>query len=123
MEKVVVPLFHFLCPKNVLKYLCFLFCSHIDPFRNITLFKNIFSKDHIFWTEEVLIKNVFFSGFSGFPDQPGPENRVLPSWANPWTKRSPTSVDTSSTRIGSANLSIHTGHYSYLLKILINHIL
>ena len=31
-----------------------------------------------------------FSGFSVFPDQPVPENRVLPSWANPWAKRSPT---------------------------------
>ena len=71
------------------KYFCFLFCNHIDPFRNITLFKNISSKDYIFRMEEKLIKSGF-SGFSGFPDHPGPENRVLPSWANPWTKRSPT---------------------------------
>ena len=30
-----------------------------------------------------------FSGFFGFPDQSVPENRMLPSGANPWSKRSP----------------------------------
>ena len=42
---------------------------------------------YIFFMEEVQKR---FSGFSGFPDQPVPENRMLPVWANPWTKRSPT---------------------------------
>ena len=30
-----------------------------------------------------------FSIFFGFPGQPVPENRMLPSWANPWAKSSP----------------------------------
>ena len=33
-----------------------------------------------------------FCGYFVFPDQPVPENRVLPSWANPWAKRSPTTL-------------------------------
>ena len=43
-----------------------------------------------FWTKFFGWRKYFQTRFSGFPDQPDPENRMLPSWANPWAKRSST---------------------------------
>ena len=91
-----------------------MFSILIDPFRNITLFKNISSKDYIFRMEEKLIKSIFFRFFriSGPSGSGKPGASIL---GKSLDQEEPN--DTSSLRIGAANLSIHTLHYSYLLKI------
>ena len=52
--------------------------------------KTLFNMQESFWYHYLLWMEEVQKGFFGFPDQLDPENRVLPSWANPWAKRSPT---------------------------------